>query len=62
MKLSIADFTMVTTLDPQNMDAFTQRGIAHDKLKLYQQSLLDFSTALQINPTDITLLLCRSSV
>ena len=41
----------VLKLDPENADAYYERGKAHRRLGNLQQAIEDFSEAVRINPT-----------
>lgn len=46
---AIADFTAAIELDPQNSQAYFQRGIVHYRLKKYDQAITDFEQAIALD-------------
>jgi Flp pilus assembly protein TadD len=40
---AIQDYNAVVQLDPQNVHAYHNRGISHDKLGQYAEAVQDFS-------------------
>jgi tetratricopeptide (TPR) repeat protein len=49
---TIGDLTEVLWLNPEDADAYIQRGNKHCELEDYQCAIHDFAKALQINPRD----------
>lgn len=39
--------------DPDNIDAYLQRGLAHNHLEDYQRAIADFSEVLRIDPENV---------
>ena len=49
---AIADYTKAIEINPQDVGAYTNRGIAKNGLKDYQGAIADYNKALEINPKD----------
>lgn len=50
MKRPIADFTKFIEIDPNNAEAYNNRGIAKRNINDYEGALLDYNKAIEINP------------
>src|SRR5262249_40154009 len=50
-KKAIKDFDEAIRLDPQNVEAFNNRGAVYAELGDHPQAIADFSTALALQPT-----------
>jgi Flp pilus assembly protein TadD len=47
---AISDFTQVITINPNNAEAYNNRGTAYDGIKDYSSAIRDFTQAITINP------------
>lgn len=47
---AIRDYNQALQIDPNNAEAYNQRGLARYKLKAYKEAFADYAQALQLNP------------
>ena len=47
---AIADFNQAIKLNPEDADAYYNRGLARFDLEDYQGAIADFTQAIQLNP------------
>lgn len=47
---ALVDYTQAIRINPNNPDAYYQRGVANNQLKNYQAALEDFNQVLRLNP------------
>jgi len=59
--LAIVAFTKVIELDPDNYDAYTSRGGAHEDRGEFREAIADFSRAIDLNPTSVVAVFGRGS-
>ncbi|HJT55511.1 MAG TPA: serine/threonine-protein kinase [Ktedonobacteraceae bacterium] len=52
---AIAAYSHVLELDPQDTNAYNNRGLAYHQLKEYRQAITDYNRALELDPTDSTI-------
>ena len=50
LKDEIAELTKLIETNPQDADAYNNRGNAKDELKDYQGAIADYTKAIEINP------------
>lgn len=49
---AIADYDDMIRLDPRNIEAFLNRGLAKSKLGQYEDAIADYDRAIKLNPTN----------
>lgn len=59
---AIADFSEIIRINPQEVEAYYNRGIAYAKLQDYQGAIADFNQALILDPTIAEIYLERAKV
>ena len=50
-KEAFDDVMVVLSIDPQNAEAYYYRGLLYEKANVNQKALLDYKTAVQIDPS-----------
>ena len=51
-KEAIADFNRVLELDPQNLNAYGNRGVAKAKLRRHEEAIADYDIVLRMDPNN----------
>ncbi|MDJ0511054.1 MAG: tetratricopeptide repeat protein [Crocosphaera sp.] len=59
---AIADFTEIIRINPQEVEAYYNRGIAYAKLQDYPKAIADFNQGITLNQTIAELYLERAKV
>jgi tetratricopeptide (TPR) repeat protein len=49
---AITSFTQAIEVNPENTDAYMQRGRANKELKEYDKAIQDYTTALDLDPEE----------
>lgn len=52
---AIADFSKVIELDPKDVDAYFNRGVAYKKKEQYDLALADYAKVIELSPKDASL-------
>jgi tetratricopeptide (TPR) repeat protein len=47
---SIQDYNQAIKLNPENADAFINRGNTYTKLKQFEKAIQDYNQAIKLNP------------
>ena len=51
------NFSKAIEIDPTKIDFFSNRGFGYRKLKMYEQAIQDYSTAISLNPSTYSLII-----